>query len=88
MYNNIVELPASTRVLPYQGKRIYMKFFNRAYEKYRSDITAAQIAWQAVKRKYIKVDGTWIPRCEANEYDTTTTEEEEEEETSTDDDTE
>ncbi|ACI47471.1 unknown [Spodoptera litura nucleopolyhedrovirus II] len=85
MYNNISELPASTRVLPIEGKRIYMKFFNRAYEKYRSDATAAQIAWQAVKRKYIKVDGVWVPRSDANEYDTTTTEEDDTDTDTTDD---
>ncbi|QEI03471.1 hypothetical protein [Spodoptera cosmioides nucleopolyhedrovirus] len=85
MYNNISELPASTRVLPIEGKRIYMKFFNRAYEKYRSDATAAQIAWQAVKRKYIKVGGgEWVPRSDANEYDTTTTEEDDTETDTTD----
>nr|QED40158.1 hypothetical protein [Spodoptera frugiperda multiple nucleopolyhedrovirus] len=85
MYNNILELPVSTRVLPVEGKRIYMKFFNRAYEKYHSDITAAQIAWQAVKRKYVKVNGEWIPRCDANEYDTTTTEDEDDDDDDDDD---
>ncbi|AIZ48662.1 asb105 [Agrotis segetum nucleopolyhedrovirus B] len=79
MYNSITELPASTQVLPFEGKRIYMKFFNRAYEKYHSDAAAARIAWQAVKRKYTKVNDEWVPRRDANEYDTTTTEEEEEE---------
>ncbi|CDG72440.1 Unknown (Ac60) [Spodoptera exigua multiple nucleopolyhedrovirus] len=88
MYNNISELPASTRVLPIEGKRIYMKFFNRAYEKYRSDATAAQIAWQAVKRKYIKVNGEWVPRSDANEYDTTTTDDDDTTTTDTDTDTE
>ena len=76
MYYNVSDLPASTRVLPYQGKRIFMKFYNRSYEKYQNDVTASIIAWEAVKRKYIKVDDEWIPRCDANEYDTTTTEEE------------
>ncbi|QAT90385.1 ChaB-like protein [Spodoptera exempta nucleopolyhedrovirus] len=73
MYYNISQLPVNTRVLPYQGKRIYMKFFNRAYENYKSDVTASKIAWQAVKRKYKKVGENWVPRKDANQYDTTST---------------
>lgn len=87
MYSSITELPASTQVLPLEGKRIFMKFFNRAYEKYHSDAAAARIAWQAVKRKYIKVGGEWVARQDANDYDTTSTEEDETTTTGTDTDT-
>ncbi|AUV65374.1 ChaB-like [Alphabaculovirus myunipunctae] len=73
MYTSITSLPTSTHNLPYNGKRIYLKFFNRAYEKYGNEATAAKIAWQAVKRKYYKRNDEWIVRADANEYDTTTT---------------
>lgn len=87
MYNSITDLPVSTQVLPYQAKRIYIKFFNRAYEKYHSDAAASRIAWQAVKRKYIRVNDEWVSRRDANEYDTTTTEEDDSLTTTTDTDT-
>nr|WRQ96853.1 ChaB-Like [Mamestra configurata nucleopolyhedrovirus B]WRQ97014.1 macoB127 [Mamestra configurata nucleopolyhedrovirus B] len=75
MYTSISGLPTSTQKLPYNGKIIYMKFFNRAYEKYHSDATADKLAWQAVRRKYVKHNHTWVPRVDANSYDTTTTDE-------------
>lgn len=72
MYTSITALPTSTQNLPYNGKRIYLKFFNRAHEKYRSDEAADKVAWQAVKRKYIKRNHEWVARTDANCYDTTT----------------
>jgi cation transport regulator ChaB len=73
MYTSITDLPTSTHNLPYNGKRIYLKFFNRAYEKSHSDVTASKVAWQAVKRKYTKRNNEWVARKDANKYDTTTT---------------
>ncbi|AJD80741.1 hypothetical protein [Pseudoplusia includens SNPV IE] len=74
MYNNITELPASTYSLPYNGKRIFLKFFNRAYIKTKSEPISFKIAWQAVKRKYVhNKDGEWVARKDANDYDTTDT---------------
>jgi cation transport regulator ChaB len=73
MFTNLTELPPSTRNLPYHGKRIFMKFFNRALKKYNSDKEATKVAWQAVKRKYYKHNDQWLSRPDANDEDTTTT---------------
>lgn len=73
MYERISDLPASTRALPYHGKRIFRKSFNEAYERHGNEQTAFRVAWAAVHRKYEKRNGRWKARPDANEYDTTTT---------------
>lgn len=74
MYNSIKDLPTTTKNLPYNGKRIFLKFFNRTYRKSKSEAASSKAAWRAVKRKYIKNRyGDWAARADANDYDTTTT---------------
>nr|AJR20337.1 ChaB-2 [Lymantria dispar multiple nucleopolyhedrovirus]AQQ80084.1 ChaB-2 [Lymantria dispar multiple nucleopolyhedrovirus] len=80
LFTSVLDLPTSTRALPYNGKRIYLKFYNKSIKMRNSPTTADAIAWTAVKRKYYCDRGEWLPFADANDYDTTTTEEEEEEE--------
>nr|AHC69560.1 ORF-59 protein [Lymantria dispar multiple nucleopolyhedrovirus] len=80
LFTSVLDLPTSTRALPYNGKRIYLKFYNKSIKMRHSPTAADAIAWTAVKRKYYCHDGEWLPFADANDYDTTTTEEEEEEE--------
>ncbi|AKN80573.1 Cation transporter protein A [Perigonia lusca single nucleopolyhedrovirus] len=75
MYNSLHQLPKSTQHLPYNGKRIFLKFYNRGLKMTRSDVHATQLAWIAVKRKYYKHNGQWVPYADDNEFDTTTTDE-------------
>jgi cation transport regulator len=56
------DLPASVRNhLPAEAQDIFRGAFNRAFERY-DEVTAFRIAWAAVKRRYEKVDGLWVPR--------------------------
>ncbi|AXS67711.1 chaB-like protein [Cryptophlebia peltastica nucleopolyhedrovirus] len=74
MYDSISELPSAVKRLPYNGRRIYMKFFNRAYKNYKSKVSANSIAWSAVKRKYYKKNYRWLAYTNDNDFDTTDTE--------------
>jgi len=59
-YKTINELPARIRkVLPKKAQELFMKVFNKAYEKY-DEATAFKVAWAAVKRKFVKKDGKWV----------------------------
>nr|WAK98412.1 ORF62 [Lymantria dispar multiple nucleopolyhedrovirus] len=83
LFTSVLDLPTSTRTLPYNGKRIYLKFYNKSIKMRNSPTTADAIAWTAVKRKYYCDRGEWLPFADANDYDTTTTEEEEEDSSTT-----
>jgi cation transport regulator len=48
--------------LPAHAQSIFREAFNRAYERHPGDETIAfRVAWSAVKRRYEKVDGEWVP---------------------------
>jgi cation transport regulator len=57
------DLPASVRAhLPPHAQDIFREAFNHAFDRYGSDEAKVfRIAWAAVKRRYEKVDGQWIP---------------------------
>ncbi|AKC91712.1 chaB2 [Lambdina fiscellaria nucleopolyhedrovirus] len=73
---NFQNLPLSARQLPYNGKRIYIKFYNKTLKMCRFDEAAHNVAWTAVKRKYYKRKGQWVAFADANDYDTTDSEQE------------
>ncbi|BDG02263.1 ChaB family protein [Anaeromyxobacter oryzae] len=58
------DLPRSVRDhLPEHAQDIYREAFNHAWDRYGGDeVIAHRVAWAAVKRSYVKVDGGWAPR--------------------------
>lgn len=64
-------LPDKLRNLPYNGKRIFYKFYERSLHKFNSAKIATKLAVCAVGKKYTFVDGQWRPRPDANDADTT-----------------
>jgi cation transport regulator len=61
------DLPNSVRAhLPDHAQDIYREAFNHAYAAHSGDVrqeeAAHRIAWAAVKRSYVKIDGNWIAR--------------------------
>lgn len=61
------ELPQPVRAhLPEHAQDIYRAAFNRAFADYdgdpRQEEIAHRIAWAAVKRRYAKGDGDWVPK--------------------------
>ncbi len=64
-YDTNEELPASVRDhLPSHAQDIFREAFNHAHrEHHGDDAIASRIAWAAVKRRYEKVDGAWVPRA-------------------------
>lgn len=66
------KLPADAKRLPYNGKRIFIKFYTRA-RKYSDERGSINIAWRAVFRKYYCENNSWHAHDDANNYDTTTT---------------
>jgi len=61
------QLPASVRNhLPGHAQSIYREAFNHAFEAHRNEedceVRSHRIAWAAVKRSYINVDGDWVAR--------------------------
>ncbi|AOT85550.1 cyun92 [Cyclophragma undans nucleopolyhedrovirus] len=70
-------LPKCYYNLPYNGKRIFEKFYERSLQKYKSKQVARQLACCAVRKKYIYINNRWHARSDANKSDTTSTEEEE-----------
>ncbi len=69
-YRTNAELPASVgRHLPPHAQDIYREAFNHAYADHagdpRQEEAAHRIAWAAVKRSYVKVDGELISKAEA-----------------------
>ncbi len=66
-YQMNTDLPASVRNhLPAHAQDIYREAFNHAFAAHegdpRQEEAAHRIAWAAVKRRYIKSDGTWVAR--------------------------
>lgn len=64
-------LPKCYQNLPYNGKRIFEKFYKRSLHKYKSERIATKLACCAVRKKYINLNGTWQARPDANDTDTT-----------------
>jgi cation transport regulator len=63
-YASNADLPASVRrALPWDAQVIFREAFNWAFDSYHGDeATAFRIAWTAVKRRYEKVEGHWLPK--------------------------
>lgn len=62
-YSSIDDLPDPIQVnLPKHAQEIFMKAFNSAYERLKSDeseVRAFKVGWAAVKKRYEKRDGRW-----------------------------
>lgn len=60
-YKSIKELPERIKkALPKKAQELFMKVFNKAYEKY-DEATAFKVAWAAVKKRYTKAkNGKWV----------------------------
>ncbi len=58
------DLPAQVRHnLPAHAQDIYREAFNHAWRQYGgNEETAHRVAWAAVKRRYVKRNGAWVPR--------------------------
>ena len=58
--------PSLRRHLPEHAQDIYREAFNHAYDSYAADPRheeiAHRVAWAAVKKRYVKVDGDWMAR--------------------------
>lgn len=62
------DLPSSVRDhLPPHAQDIYREAFNHAFTAHegdpRQEEAAHRIAWAAVKRRYVKMDGEWTSRA-------------------------
>lgn len=53
--------PPVRRALPGHAQDIYRAAFNSAWRQYGGDALAHKVAWAAVKRKYRKANGRWVP---------------------------
>jgi len=67
-YGTNADLPVSVRShLPAHAQSIYREAFNHAYAAHAGDVrqeeAAHRIAWAAVKRSYVKVGDSWVPRA-------------------------
>jgi cation transport regulator len=62
------DLPAPLRRrLPLHAQDIFREAFNHAWLNYgddplRREEIAHRVAWAAVKRRYRKLDGVWVPK--------------------------
>ncbi len=66
-YQTNADLPQSVQAhLPGHAQDIYREAFNHAYAAHagdpRQEEAAHRIAWAAVKRSVVKVDGGWMAR--------------------------
>ncbi len=66
-YQTNADLPQSAQAyLPGHAQDIYREAFNHAYAAHagdpRQEEAAHRIAWAAVKRSFVKVDGGWMAR--------------------------
>ncbi len=70
-YASNFDLPlAIRRKLPSHAQDIFRAAFNNAFAAHagdpRQEEAAHRIAWAAVKRTYVKVDGLWVARLEVD----------------------
>jgi cation transport regulator len=58
------QLPPSVQSrLPHHAQDIYREAFNHAWTEYgRDEVAAVRVAWAAVKRRYEKRQGVWVPK--------------------------
>jgi len=67
-YDRNEDLPLSVqRALPPHAQDIYRAAFNNAWQQRAAsgvvdEAAVHRIAWGAVKRRYAKVGGVWVPR--------------------------
>ena len=72
-YDRTDQLPDSVRKnLPKHAQEIYQEAYNSAEEQYADpekrrgeesqEETAHRVAWAAVKKKYEKKEGQWVPK--------------------------
>lgn len=54
--------PPVQRALPDHAQDIYRAAFNSAWQQYGDDEVCHRIAWAAVKKKYRKTGGAWVPK--------------------------
>jgi cation transport regulator len=58
--------PAIRNHLPEHAQDIYREAFNHAFDAHSGDLrqeeAAHRIGWAAVKRRYLKEGGAWVPR--------------------------
>ena len=65
-YRSNADLPAAVRsALPASAQRIYREAFDSAWQTYAGDTRreeiAHRVAWAAVKTRYRKANGKWVP---------------------------
>lgn len=71
-YNNIHDLPDTVRKnLPQHAQEIFLESFNHAWTQYEDinkrrfvetlEEAAFRVAWGAVKKKFHKRGGKWVP---------------------------
>ena len=60
-YKSVDDLPDGVKNhLPLEGKRMFLKVFNAAYDEYKEEDRAFKVAWHAIKQKFKKgADGQW-----------------------------
>jgi cation transport regulator ChaB len=63
-YKTNADLPEQCKTLPAGAKTIWRKSFNSAFEGScdQDDSCAAQVAWSAVKKGYMKKDEMWVKK--------------------------
>ena len=62
-YASNEQLPLSVRRhLPAHAQDVFREAWNHAFARHHDEATAFRIAWSAVKRQYVRVDGAWLPR--------------------------
>jgi cation transport regulator len=65
-YLTNADLPADVRQLPLEAQEIYRSVFNAAVDNKADnpieDADAYNLAWEAVKRVYVKEGGQWVER--------------------------
>ncbi len=63
-YRSNLDLPQSVQAhLPPRAQDLFREVFNHAFDEYGHDEKRAfRVAWGAVKRRYEKVEGQWVPR--------------------------
>jgi cation transport regulator len=67
-YARTSELPPAVRRLPPHAQEIFLSAFDSAWDSYADRGPQAQeeiafrVAWAAVKKRYRKEGGRWVPR--------------------------